>query len=73
MPVAAPMISRIAPDSAAVSISIGRAAASRNCAVDQQARQHRIDDADGRDLGRGRDALDHRGGSRTAARARAGR
>ena len=37
MPVAAPMISRIAPDSDAVSTSIGMSRRQSNCAIDQEA------------------------------------
>ena len=64
MPVAQPMISRIAPDRHAVSTSIGIDPPPVEIAVDQEAvdqiaDDEGIDDADGGDLGRGRDALDH--------------
>ena len=56
--VAAPTISRIAPDSDAVSHQHRTDAPPVELAIDQQAHDHRVDDADGRDLGRGRHALD---------------
>ena len=70
MPVAVPMISRIAPDRRAVSTSIGSEPPPVELAIDQQADDEAIDDADGRDLGRGRDAFDHGGADHERQRQR---
>ena len=61
IPVAVPMISRMAPDSAAVSTSAGQSFLKSSCPIDEGAGEERIGDPDRRNFGRGCDAFDDGG------------